>query len=94
MRVRSVNDGAPWIWNLVADRWNQAEGVLDFYHARQHLHALGTALHGESTAATSQRVNPRRKRLRRGSAAKLLGELRTLAPPAGEAGTAVRREQN
>lgn len=93
-RVRSVNDGAPWIWNLVADRWRQAEQVLDFYHGSQHLHALGAALHGEGTAATSAWVVPRRQRLRRGNAAKLLKELGELEPPAGQAGAVVRREQN
>lgn len=93
-RVRSVNDGAPWIWHLVGDRWPQAEEVLDFYHASQHLHALGAALHGEGTAATSQWVLPRRQRLRRGNAAKLLRELGALAPPAGDGGATVRREQN
>jgi hypothetical protein len=93
-RVRSVNDGAPWIWNLVADRWSQAEQVLDFYHGSQHLHALGAALHGEGTAATSAWVVPRRQRLRRGNAAKLLKELREMEPPAGEVGVVVRREQN
>lgn len=93
-RVRSVNDGAPWIWNLVADRWSQAEQVLDFYHGSQHLHALGAALHGEGAATTSAWVAPRRKRLRRGNAAKLLKELGGLAPPPGEAAAVVRREQN
>lgn len=76
VRVRSVNDGAPWIWHLVGDRWPQAEPVLDFYHGSQHLHTPGTALHGEGTAA------------------KLLRELGGRAPPAGEAGAVVRREQN
>lgn len=94
VRVRSVNDGAPWIWNLVSDRWSQAEQVLDFYHGSQHLHTLGTALHGEGTQATSAWVTPRRKRLRRGNAAKLLKELSTLDPPEGVAGATVRREQN
>ncbi len=94
LRVRSVNDGAPWIWNLVSDRWSQAEQVLDFYHGSQHLHALGAALHGEGTAATQAWAVPRRKRLRRGNAAKLLKELGALEPPEGEAGAVVRREQN
>ena len=94
LRVRSVNDGAPWIWKLVADRWSQAEPVLDFYHGSQHLHALGAALHGEGTAATHAWVVPRRKRLRRGHAAKLLKELGAIAPPEGQAGAVVRREQN
>ena len=94
LRVRSVNDGAPWIWNLVTDRWSQAEQVLDFYHASQHLHALGAALHGDGTDATSAWVGPRRKRLRRGNALKLLKEVKALAPPAGAAAAVVRREQN
>ena len=94
LRVRTVNDGAPWIWNLVQDRWSQAEEVLDFYHASQHLHALGAALHGEGTAAARAWVVPRRRRLRRGHAANLLRELGALEPPAGAAGDVVRREQN
>jgi hypothetical protein len=94
LRVRTVNDGAPWIWNLVPDRWSQAEEVLDFYHASQHLHALGAALHGEGTDATSAWAAPRRRRLRRGHAAKLLQELVELEPPPGAAGDAVRREQH
>jgi hypothetical protein len=92
-RVRCVNDGAPWIWNLVADRWADAEQVLDFYHASQHLHALGAALHGAEEAAAKAWVIPRRRRLRHGNAQRLLKELGTLAPPATEAGQTVRREQ-
>ena len=94
VRVRSLNDGAPWIWHLVGDRWPQAEEVLDFYHASQHLSALGTVLHGEGTAATGAWVLPRRRRLRRGNVVKLLQELGGPEPPAGEAGAVVRREQN
>jgi len=92
-RVRCVNDGAPWIWNLVADRWAGAEQVLDFYHASQHLHALGEALHGREAAAAKAWVVPRRKRLRQGNAARLLAQLAALPSPPGEAGEVVRREQ-
>ena len=92
--MRSVNDGTPWIWNLVADRWRQVEKEVDFYHGSQHLHAVGAARHSEGTAATSAWVDPRRKRLRRGNAAKLLKELGALPPPGGEAGAVVRREQH
>lgn len=93
LRVRCVNDGAPWIWHLVADRWPGAEQVLDFYHASQHLWALGTGLQGEDEAAVRAWVEPRRRRLRRGAAGKLLAELAVLTPPAGAAGETVRREQ-
>lgn len=94
LRVRCVNDGAPWIWRLVEDRWPQAEQVLDFYHASQHLWALGGALHGDDEAAVRAWAEPRRRRLRRGAAGKLLAELAALAPPAGAAGETVRREQH
>jgi hypothetical protein len=34
--VLFLGDGAPWIWNLQQDRWADALGLLDFYHASQH----------------------------------------------------------
>lgn len=93
-RVRSVCDGAPWIWALVQDRWPQAEQVLDFYHASGHLHGLAEALHGADEVATQAWATPRRRRLRRGAAARLLEELAALPRPEGAAGAVVRREQN
>ena len=83
-RVRSVNDGAPWIWNLVADRWSQAEQVLDFYHGSQHRHALGAALHGEG---------PRRHACVGGAAPQTAAawERRQAAERTGRAGAAGRR---
>ena len=94
VRMRCVNDGAAWIWDLVEDRWARAEQVLDFYHASQHLHALGAALHGSDDAAAAAWVKPRRSRLRHGNAAKLLEQLAAVERPAGTMGEVVRREQN
>jgi len=45
-----VGDGAPWIWNVAADRWADAQELLDFYHASEHLWELGRALYGEDQA--------------------------------------------
>ena len=39
-QVYVVADGGVWIWNIVADRLADATGVLDFYHASQHLWAV------------------------------------------------------
>jgi hypothetical protein len=36
-----LGDGAPWIWNLAAEHFPDAIEIVDLYHARQHLHALG-----------------------------------------------------
>ena len=92
-RVRTVNDGAPWIWSLVQDRWPQAEQGLDFFHGSSHLHTLAEALHTHEATASAW-VKPRRRRLRHGNIDKLLAEVTALNPPAGEAGEIVRREQN
>lgn len=40
-RVILLGDGAPWIWNLAGEHFPGAIEVVDLYHAREHLHALG-----------------------------------------------------
>jgi hypothetical protein len=50
-QVLAVGDGAPWIWNVVGDRWAAAHQLLDFYHASERLWALGEALHPRDEAA-------------------------------------------
>ena len=90
--VLVVADGAAWIWNLVAARWSGATPLLDFYHASQHLWAMGEALHGEAGAAGW--VEPRLHRLRHGQAAAVIEEIRREPIPRGERGVVVRREAN
>jgi len=89
--VLVVADGAPWIWNVAADRWAGATELLDFYHASEHLWDMGRALHGEEAAAAW--VEPRLHRLRHGKERAVLRELAALRPPRGAAGEVVRREQ-
>lgn len=89
-QVLVVADGASWIWNLVADRWSKATQVLDFYHASEHLWAMGKALYGEAGAAAW--VEPRLHRLRHGPAAAVVKELGSERAPRGERGEVVRRE--
>jgi hypothetical protein len=89
-----VGDGAAWIWNVAQDRWNGATQLLDFYHASQHLWALGRALHGDDEAAVAQWVEPRRHQLRHGREQPVLAEIAELKMPRNEAGTVVAREQN
>jgi len=43
-----LGDGAPWVWNLKQDRWDQAVGLLDFFHASQHLWEVGRVVAGEA----------------------------------------------
>jgi hypothetical protein len=91
--VLVLADGAPWIWNVAADRWPGATELLDFYHASQHLWEIGRALGGGDETRATAWAEPRRHRLRHGKPRALLRELAGLRPPRGAAGAVVRREQ-
>ena len=84
--VLVVADGAPWIWNVATDRWAGRTELLDFYHASQHLWALGRALHRGEDGRRRAWVEPRLHRLRHGKATAVLRELAALRPPRGAAG--------
>jgi hypothetical protein len=53
--VTVLGDGAEWIWNLAADVLPQAAGVLDVYHAIEHVGTAVKATWGESAEATARR---------------------------------------
>ena len=53
--VTVLADGAEWIWNLAADVLPQATGVLDVYHAIEHIGTAVKAVWGETTEATVHR---------------------------------------
>jgi hypothetical protein len=61
--VTVLADGAEWIWNLAADHWPQAAGVLDVYHALEHLSDAVRAVFGEATEATSTQTQAGRTAL-------------------------------
>lgn len=78
-RVYVVADGGVWIWNLVADRFAGAMGVLDFYHASQHLWVVAHTLHPEDEAAARTWVEPLLHQLRHGGEAGVLHTLEDLS---------------
>jgi hypothetical protein len=61
--VTVLADGAEWIWNLVADHWPQAAGVLDVYHALEHVSAAVKGVFGEGTEATNTQTTAGRMAL-------------------------------
>lgn len=93
-QVLAVADGAPWIWNVVGDRWAGAQQLLDFYHASQHLWAVGEALHPKDEAARRAWVEARLHRLRHGQEQGVLAEIAALPRGRGLRGKIIRREQN
>jgi hypothetical protein len=92
--VLAVADGAPWIWNVVGDRWPGAHQLLDFYHASQHLWSLGQALHPKDETTRRAWVEERLHRLRHGKEQAVLEAIAALPRRRGERGKAIRREQN
>lgn len=78
--VTVLADGAKWIWNEIARNLPGAAGVLDIFHASEHLHATAIALRGEGPAAEAW-FQARRTTLLRSGMSALLTEL--IAEPTG-----------
>jgi len=93
-QMLAVGDGAPWIWNVVGDRWAGAHQLLDFYHASEHLWTLGETLHPKDEAARRAWVEVLRHRLRHGQEGTMLAEIAALPRRRGAQGKIIRREQN
>jgi hypothetical protein len=72
--ITVLADGARWIWGQVEKHLPGAAGVLDIYHATEHIHAAAAALHGEAAAARGW-AEARRRTLLESGAAALVAEL-------------------
>jgi hypothetical protein len=58
-----LGDGAEWIWNQTAVQLPGSVGLLDIYHAGEHLAACAKVLYGEGTAAARAWVDAGRQAL-------------------------------
>jgi len=89
-----IGDGAVWIWRLADDRWPQARQRLDFYHAVQHLAAVGQALWGEDKAQLKAWFKPLVQQLKNDSSLKVIWQLEEAlaAMPGGPAAQTVAKE--
>ena len=74
-KVYVVADGAVWIWNLAKDRFPTAIGVLDYYHASQHLWAVAHELFPEDEKKARKWVRPLLRQMKEGKEAKVIKKL-------------------
>ncbi len=97
--ITALADGARWIWNQSAEHLPGVVGVLDIYHASEHLWAAAHTHFGEGRAEAVAWVTGRRESLLRGGASALLRELvgaewaglrGYFEPPVGHTGYAQR----
>ena len=89
-----IADGAAWIWRLADDRFPEARQRLDYYHAVQHLAAVGQALYGEDPAKQRAWLQPLARQLKNQSAVKVVRKLEDLlaAQPLGATHAKVKTE--
>jgi hypothetical protein len=89
-----IADGAVWIWRLADDRWPHARQRLDFYHAVQHLAAVGRTLFGEDKDKLKAWLKPLVQQLKNQSAIKVIRQLEEILQrlPEGPGAEAVMRE--
>lgn len=62
-RVHAVADGARWIWDALAREFRHVDGVLDVYHALEHLAQAARALYGEGTREAQQWLDGARRKM-------------------------------
>lgn len=83
--LAALGDGAPWIWNLVADVFPGATEILDYYHALEHAAAVARARFDGKKSAVTAWLAMVEARLFRDDVAWLIGQVdkfaRQVGPP-------------
>ena len=74
-----LGDGAPWIWNLAAAYFPDAIHIVDLYHAREHLAAVGRLVFGSTSEAGKTWVTARRDELDDGDVETIIAAIRNLS---------------
>jgi hypothetical protein len=91
-----LGDGAEWIWNRAAEQFPNAIGILDVFHAAEHVADATKAYLGEGPAATEQSERGRDRLLSDGYAGLVewLGELSQRPLASGGDGAALGAMMN
>jgi len=89
-----LGDGAHWIWNLAADYFGRRTGIVDFYHASEHIRVVAKALYGEGTAAAKLWADRQIGDLLEEGIEPLPEALNQAVAPTSQAAEALRRERD
>ncbi len=90
-QVIVLGDGAPWIWGLAQEHFPGALQIVDLYHAREHLAALGKLVYGQASRTAAAWATARCEQLDAGDVEAVVTAMRGLRPRADEAREAVRK---
>lgn len=87
-RRRAVlGDGAAWIWNIASEHFPDAIQIVDRFHAKQHLSAVGKAVYGATSDLARAWARERHDELDAGDLDAVLCALRTHAAANDDART-------
>jgi hypothetical protein len=87
-QVVVLGDGAPWIWNLVAEHFPGAVQIVDLYHAKEHVWDVAHAVFGRGTAAGTAWATHACSLLEEGQSEALVSAIAALPPIPPEPGQA------
>jgi len=88
-----MGDGAEWIWNLAEQHFPGAVGIVDLYHARQHLWELARKLHPNDEGRQKAWIKVHQRRLLdKGKIEKLVCALRSIVSTNPEVVEKIRTE--
>lgn len=73
-----LGDGAPWIWKLAEGHFPGAVHIVDLYHAREHLSAVGRLAFGSGSEPGKAWVAARRDELDEGDVEVIIAAIRKL----------------
>ena len=79
-QIVSVNDGAPWIWLIIAMCYAPCVEIIDWWHAVQKLWEAANQLWGQGQPQTELWVQQQKDRLWAGQLLALLHQVRQLCP--------------
>ena len=84
---------AAQIWNAASHHYPRATQIVDYWHACEHIHALGRAYYGEGSPQGQRFARAHCRALKDKGPGKLLGALARLRPKTDEQEQAVGRER-
>lgn len=61
-----IADGAPWIWNLAAEHFPEATGIVDWFHAIQRICKAANAIYDDDPIGARSWIRRRKANLKQG----------------------------
>jgi len=87
-----LGDGAAWVWKTAREVFPRAIEVLDWYHAMEHLWAVGRARFGTAEGAAEAWVREQAEHLWEGRVETVIEAIRTISAELGAPDEGVREE--